>query len=66
MLWCCYSRDEVKVMLAKSTGLSGDSVGSFSKLFRATAKSFEQDAQRMSRQLMPGITKANPKRINGR
>lgn len=53
-------------MIAKSRGVSLDSTVSLSELFNATARAFEQDAQRRSRQLLPGTSRAGLKRANGR
>ncbi|WP_448144671.1 hypothetical protein [Pseudomonas silesiensis] len=45
---------------------SGDNHLDLSGLFNATARAFERDAQRISRQLLPATSGANRKRANNR
>ena len=53
-------------MVEKSRGLSVNSVETLSGLFNATARSFEQEAQRITRQMQPGGSRFGNKRVNGR
>ncbi len=53
-------------MVAKSRGLSVDSFEHLAGLFNATARSFEQEAQRITRQIQAGGLRTSNKRANGR
>ncbi len=53
-------------MVAKSRGLSVNFVEDVSGLFNATARSFEQEAQRITRQTQARGLRTSNKRANGR
>ena len=53
-------------MVAKFSDFSVDSIVNLVGLFNATAKSFEQEAQRITRQIQPGSSRTGNKRANGR
>jgi hypothetical protein len=53
-------------MIAKFTPMALDSVENPADLFAATARSFEREALRISKQLLPVASKALNKRANHR